>query len=211
MEKALHTALLAVQKELPIIKRDAIAKVLTKAGGEFYYNYASLDKIWEKVGAIISKNEFVIVNEVTPEGVLTRAIHPVPTKTLTETKSTDTEEITSFFSFSGALKPQERGSEITYGRRYNLTAIFNIQLEDEDDDGKSANDKATPMARTTVQSTGLGNCENCGAPKRMSKAGKAYCSALCWKNPKQGRQMDDAERAFFNSLPQDPIPVTDGL
>jgi len=182
MEKSLHTALLAVQKELPMIKRDTQA---------FNYKYAPLDVIWEKVGVILTKHGFLIANEITPEGVLTRAIH-------------ESGELTSFFSFSGALKPQERGSEITYGRRYNLTAIFNIQLEDEDDDGKSANDKAIPVARTSTQ--GLGNCMDCGAPRKMStKTGKAYCSALCWTKPKQGRQGDEMERAFSNSL--DDIPA----
>lgn len=194
MEKSLHTALLSVQKELPIIKRDSVARVQTKTGGNFDYNYASLDKIWEKVGAILNKHGFLITNEITHEGILTRAIH-------------GSGELTSFFAFSGALKPQERGSEITYGRRYNLTAIFNIQLEDEDDDGKSANDKSVPVARTAPQG-GLGNCMDCGAPRKMSaKTGKAYCSALCWTKPKQGRQIDDAEQAFSDSL--NDIPAID--
>ena len=28
--------------------------------------------------------------------------------------------------------------------------------------------------------TDLGNCGKCGAPNKMSKAGKVYCSATCW-------------------------------
>jgi hypothetical protein len=188
MEKPLHNALLAVQKELPMIKRDTQA---------FNYKYAPLDVIWEKVGAILNKHGFLITNEITHEGILTRAIH-------------ESGELTSFFAFSGALKPQERGSEITYGRRYNLTAIFNIQLEDEDDDGKSANDKAVPVARQTTG--GLGNCDYCGAPKKMSqKTGKAYCSALCWTKPKQGRPMDEVEQAFSNSLKDIPTVSIDDI
>ena len=27
----------------------------------------------------------------------------------------------------------------------------------------------------------LGNCENCGAPNKLSQAGKKYCSAICWE------------------------------
>ena len=26
----------------------------------------------------------------------------------------------------------------------------------------------------------LGNCPKCGAPEKMSKAGKPYCSKTCW-------------------------------
>jgi hypothetical protein len=31
------------------------------------------------------------------------------------------------------------------------------------------------------QPTNLGTCPKCGAPMKISKAGKQYCSALCWK------------------------------
>ncbi len=27
----------------------------------------------------------------------------------------------------------------------------------------------------------LGECSKCGAPNKLSKAGKPYCSKLCWK------------------------------
>ena len=28
----------------------------------------------------------------------------------------------------------------------------------------------------------LGNCKTCGAPNKLSKAGRPYCGALCFKN-----------------------------
>jgi hypothetical protein len=28
---------------------------------------------------------------------------------------------------------------------------------------------------------GLGVCDKCGAPNKLSRLGKKYCSALCWK------------------------------
>lgn len=38
---------------------------------------------------------------------------------------------------------------------------------------------ATPKAKTQE---GLGVCEKCGSPMKLSlKSGKPYCSALCWK------------------------------
>jgi uncharacterized lipoprotein len=111
MKKELLTALLEVQKELPMITRD------TKA---YNYKYAPLEVIWEKVGKILTEKGFVVVNELTPEGVKTTAYH-------------EAGELSSFFAITG-LKPQDKGAEATYGRRYNLVAIFNIQLENEDKD-----------------------------------------------------------------------------
>jgi len=31
-----------------------------------------------------------------------------------------------------------------------------------------------------VPKEGLGNCEKCDAPMKMSKKGKPYCSETCW-------------------------------
>jgi len=40
-------------------------------------------------------------------------------------------------------------------------------------------------------------CAKCGAVMRISKAGKPYCSALCWKNPKQEEPILTAEDLPF--------------
>lgn len=57
------------------------------------------------------------------------------------TEITDTESgesVKSSFPVHGS-KPQEIGSSITYARRYNLTALLNLDI-DEDDDGNAANE-----------------------------------------------------------------------
>jgi hypothetical protein len=43
---------------------------------------------------------------------------------------------------SQGIKPQDKGSEITYYRRYNLLSL--LDLEVEDDDGKKAQDSNPP-------------------------------------------------------------------
>jgi hypothetical protein len=43
----------------------------------------------------------------------------------------------------------------------------------------------------------LGNCQKCGAPLAMSKAGKQYCSAKCWLRP---RQYSPNEKRFAGEL-----------
>jgi hypothetical protein len=152
MKKELLAALLKVQKEIPVIKRDTQA---------YNYKYAPLEVIWEKVGKIINDNGFVVVNTIEETGVRTTAFH-------------EHGEIPSFFLFSGLLKPQDRGSEITYGRRYNVTAIFNIQLEDEDDDAQSAMQTAKKKTISDVGKVG-GSCPLCNKPMTVSKNGKLYC------------------------------------
>ena len=44
--------------------------------------------------------------------------------------------MSSEFTVNDITDPQQLGKVITYGRRYNLTSIFNI-LADEDDDAQS--------------------------------------------------------------------------
>lgn len=119
MKKEFIEAMLKIQSELPVIKRNT---------DSYNYKYAPLEVIWEKVGTIINNAGFIVTNEVTSEGVITTVSH-------------ESGELKSFFPCV-TVKPQDRGAEITYGRRYNLTAIFNIQLENEDNDAVEAQKKA---------------------------------------------------------------------
>jgi hypothetical protein len=113
MKKEFITVLLKVQKEMPVVGRTTDA---------FKYKYAPIEVVWDKVGKILSDNGFVIVNKIDENGITTTALHELG-------------EMTSTIAFSNlALKPQDRGSEITYARRYNLCAIFNIIIAGEDDD-----------------------------------------------------------------------------
>lgn len=188
--KELITALIAVGKKLPIIKRD------TKA---YNYKYSPLDKIWDKVGNIIMDAGFVVTNEITEAGVRTIAAH-------------EHGVLSSFCEFSDGLKPQDRGSEITYYRRYNLTAIFNIQLEDEDDDGKKANNASSGVGRPAkVQPSNLGKCPKCGADMKLSQKGTTYCSAKCWLDHPTATSQGPADRNKRISDELDNIPVIDSV
>ncbi len=84
--------------------------------------------------------------------------------------------------------PQKMGSVISYYRRYALTSL--LALEGEDDDAESAKPPAKtysqPVAKPPAAAVAgdLGNCKDCGAPNRLSQAGKKYCGAKCWLAPK---------------------------
>lgn len=124
MNKELLKVLLKVQKEMPVVTRTTEA---------FNYKYAPLEEVWEKVKKVIQDNGFYVGHEIGETGVITTAHH-------------EHGVLTSFIPFSKAeLAPQNRGSEITYYKRYNVQAIFNIQVQGEDDDAVKANDDAKDL------------------------------------------------------------------
>lgn len=144
-------ALAYVQKNIPIVKR--------KSEG-YGYTYADLPTVWDAIKEFVRDGGFVVRHEITPDGVRTIATHK------------DGDELSSFVPFSSSeLKPQDVGSEITYYKRYNLCAIFNVMIEGEDDDASSAN-KATKVTTGEIAE----NCPKCGKKMKISRAGKAYCA-----------------------------------
>jgi hypothetical protein len=142
--KELLKSLLELQKKLPVIKKKTQA---------FNYKYAPLEVIWAEVKKPITEAGFAIIHKILMDGVETRVYH-------------EHGQLFSFFKFSGEYpnyikvfsggreydkqvnKVQELGKEITYGKRYNLVAIFNIQLEGEDDDAQGT---ITPLRDRTLQ------------------------------------------------------------
>lgn len=85
--------------------------------------YITLDNIMDKLQPLLDKEWLVIFNMNIPWWV----------KTIV-TDLTDT--IVSEFTVNDITDPQQLWKVITYWRRYNLTSIFNI-LADEDDDAQS--------------------------------------------------------------------------
>ena len=60
------------------------------------------------------------------------------------------EWIASDYPIPAGLKPQETGSAVSYGRRYNVCALLDIVAED-DDDGEAAQAGATKAAKPPVE------------------------------------------------------------
>lgn len=130
IEKDFIKVLLKVQEELPVVGKTTEA---------YKYKYAPIEQVWDKIGGIIHKNGFVVINEISKEGVLSRAIHELG-------------ELTSFIEFSSiSLKPQDRGSEITYARRYNLTAMFNVIVAGEDDDAQTTKNAQVDLEKIKAE------------------------------------------------------------
>ncbi len=129
---ALAAALAKAQSEMRNAK-------LNKTNPHFKSRYADLAEIRDTVTPSLTANAIAVVHgmERCDGGlnVVTRLIH------------SSGQWIESCFPVA-LDKPQAMGSAITYGRRYNLSAIVNIAADD-DDDANAANEKSAAAPNVT--------------------------------------------------------------
>lgn len=141
--KELAAALSKAQGEFPTIAKNKTAKVPMKAGGQYSYRYADLADVISATAPVLSRNGL--------------GISQVPTisngKLVLETTlmHSSGEWISSEYPLATHDRPQEMGSEITYGRRYTMTSVLGIH-GDEDDDGALAQNAPRPQAMETKRS-----------------------------------------------------------
>lgn len=102
----------------------------------FRSKYMTLDNIVETLHPFLLENKLLVTHSIQDRNLVTR-IHDVESK----------EVLDSYFPIS-ATDPQKVGSEITYWKRYNLVALFNI-CADEDDDANSCSNNAPTSNETT--------------------------------------------------------------
>lgn len=127
----LAAALAQVQGSLPAVVKSQTAKLKgeTKAGKyyEYSYSYASLDAVWDSCRKLLSENNLAIIQiPDETEGHLqleTMLIHA------------SGQWLTSTLPLIATPDPQKLGSQITYFRRYALSAMLGI-VTDEDMDGQ---------------------------------------------------------------------------
>jgi hypothetical protein len=136
---------------------------LNKVNPHFKSRYADLAEIRDTVTPSLSKHGIAVVHGMeraeTGIDVVTRLIHA------------SGQWVESRFPIA-MDKPQSMASRITYGRRYNLSAIANISADD-DDDANTANDKPVekPAHMPAVNGThGASKAANRGAYDGMVKA-----------------------------------------
>jgi len=108
-------------------------KPIGKNADGYQYRYADLEQVWNKIHNLIHKYNFVVYHSIKKSGVKTIAWHESGDK------------LSSFIPFGGELKPQDKGSEITYYKRYNIGAIFNLIIAGEDDDANSSQKNQEPF------------------------------------------------------------------
>lgn len=128
--KSLHTALLAAQKDFPLVKK-------TEKNPFFKSSYAGLPNVLEVAMPILHAHGLYITQAPCTEG---DRIGVTTTLTYAETG----ESLSSSFTVALAKNdPQGAGSAITYARRYALVSMLGLNVDD-DDDGNAA---STPVAK----------------------------------------------------------------
>jgi hypothetical protein len=142
----LAAALVEFQADVPTISKNRTAKIKTRTGADYSYNYADLGDIWDAVRAPLNKNGLAVTQSLTGgsdgwTGIKTTIWHKSG-QHYAETVDVPTQDKTA----------QETGSQITYYKRYALAAALGISTE-EDDDGQAGNDKPTAPLRTTSTDT----------------------------------------------------------
>lgn len=115
-----------IYKKLANIQAMGLSFQKTADNPFFKSKYTPLEDILKKLNPILDKEGLIIYHSSSGQSVDTRAV---------DTESG--EYIESHFTIKQDLKPQEIGSTITYGKRYNIGMIFNI-ITDEDDDANAS-------------------------------------------------------------------------
>jgi len=121
--------LFEAKKSIPVIKKDA-NNPFFKSG------YATLSNIIEVVEPILAKVGMFIINVMDGNTLITKICD----------SETETVVIQSSFILPANGDIQKIGSAITYARRYNLLAMLNLNVED-DDDGNAVKPQPKPQVK----------------------------------------------------------------
>jgi hypothetical protein len=128
-EVSFFTALAPAKLEFPVLRRNKVVKVRTKAGGEYKFAYAPLEEILRVEAPLLKHGFSLSQSEVVKDGVA--YVHTVLAHKDGHSISGDTKILTM------EQGPQAYGSALTYARRYGITLLLCLAT-DEDDDGNAA-------------------------------------------------------------------------
>lgn len=125
--KEIYPAIIGLQSEMETIARDK-----TVSQGKFSFKYAPLDSIMEKIKPLFSSRGLAVVQAVDKESLTTRLIH-----TSGEWIESETHLNRDHANMQGF------GGEVTYKRRYALSALIGL-VSDDDNDAPAAKKTITP-------------------------------------------------------------------
>ncbi|MCH9731647.1 MAG: ERF family protein [Actinomycetia bacterium] len=139
----LAAALVGFQAEAPTINKGRTALIPTKSGGSYSYKYADLSDIWDAIRPPLAAHGLAVTQSLTGGSSGYMGIRTTVWHTSGQHIS-DTVELAI-----NARTPQEVGSQVTYFKRYALSALLGLSTED-DDDGAAASRKPAEPARTEL-------------------------------------------------------------
>lgn len=141
--------LMAAQMDIQAIVKD-------KVNPHFKKNYADINTMLAEVKPALHKHGLFVIQPIEDNQVITQIVDAETGNVLCE----------SALTLSGQGNPQQRGSEITYYRRYTLQSL--LSLEAEDDDANAASEPRTTVPPSPMDKPWL------------NKTDKAYLDACAW-------------------------------
>jgi hypothetical protein len=123
--KTIYAKLLNAKRNIGKVKK-------TMKNGHFKNTYADINALLEVVEPVLLDNGLLLLQPIINNKVITQII---------DVETGD--KIESIIELDGNLNPQQRGSQITYYRRYSLQSA--LSLEVIDDDGNSASVQQKPL------------------------------------------------------------------
>jgi len=136
---------MTIYEKIQNVKKENIK--LKKDTEGYWYKYATLEQIQEKINPLLHKNWLVIIDRTEDQKVITEivdieswekiksemAIGEVETNRITTTKKKLKDKNETIEKYErNSLDPQGVGSIITYYRRYNRVQLLDLEQEDDD-------------------------------------------------------------------------------
>jgi len=175
--------LFEAKKGFPVIKKDA--------WNPFYKsNYASLGNILDAIEPVLEKHGFYVRSVVRDNCLITQICE-------LETGNTNLE---STFKLPELNDIQKIGSAITYARRYNLVAMLNLNIEDDDDGNatKPEPKKVEPPKTQTKPETITPECKT--AMTLIEGAKDLAGLKIVYDNIKDSTKLTDTDKSFLNNI-----------
>lgn len=144
----LFAALAKAQGAFPAIAKDKSARIQTKAGGAYSYDYADLATVLSAVRPALSANGLAILQQI----ALLVDTNRVVVTTVLAHASGQCVMATLQLPVNDARDPRSIASAITYARRYSLIGMLGVAPADEDDDGEAAQ-RRRPAHEAVVEVT----------------------------------------------------------
>lgn len=126
--------LLEFQTSIETIKKDGKNTFFKKPDGKAS-SYATLPNILSEVKPILNSLKLVVTQPI---------INGVVYTVISDTEST--ESLKSGIALPLNLNAQQTGSAITYFRRYTISSLLSLEI-DEDDDGNKASELVKPIKK----------------------------------------------------------------
>jgi hypothetical protein len=130
----LFKAVLSVRQQITNISKDATSPL---------NKYASLHNIMQALQPLLNENNLVVYHEFkkTEDGILNVITN------LVYVGDNDMHTLKVEFPVKEVADSQTMGKAMTYARRYNITALFNLTFIDDKDDNDYGDTKASKVTK----------------------------------------------------------------